>query len=258
MRRREGKIYYMNIIKNVYQNVEYIYYIDESKANDKYIYTALGVPIKQWNHIFGRIQAFRQYINKQYGIQLYKELHATKFVNGRGQFAKIVSKYQRSEIFKMCLKTIAAEFETGIHTFSSITDTPEKSLERIVTRIGNTARHNDYFALIFFDSGNEVSTQKNVRKMRAINYIPSKYGQWDSGSYTKNIPVERIVADSMFIDSSKDYMIQVADFVAYSVKTKYEPSSNAKKYALEDSYLILEPIILKQATQSNEFGIVDK
>ena len=158
----------------------------------------------------------------------------------------------------LCLRTIAHEHETGLHTFSSFTDTPEKSLDRIINRINNTAQHNDYYALTFFDSGNEISTLRTLRKMRAFNFIPSQYGQWDGNSYTKNIPVKWIVADSMFIDSSKDYMIQVADFVAYSVKTKYEPSSNARKYGLEDSYLILEPIILKQATKLNTLGIVDK
>jgi len=247
----------MNIVDCVYQDVEYIYYIDESTADNRYIYTALGVPMKQWNHIFNRIKAFRQYINKEYGIQLYKELHATKFVNGRGQFSKVVGKFQRTEIFKLCLRTLAHESNTGIHTFSSITDIPERSLERVLTRVHNTAEHNDYYALTFFDSGNEVSTQSILRKMRVVNYIPSKYGSWSGETATKNVPVTRIIADSMFIDSSKDYMIQTVDFIAYAVKTMYEPSSNAIKYNLQESYRILEPIILKQATKTNELGIVD-
>ena len=249
----------MNIEKNVYKNVEYIYYIDESTADGRYIYTTLGVPIKQWNHIFSRIKKFRQYIDREYGIQQYKELHATKFVNGRGRFKKDVGKYQRAYIFKMCLRNIAKESKTGIHTFSSITSAPEKSLDRVINRINNTAKHNDYFALTFFDSGNEVSTHKILRKMRAINHVPSQYGTWGGDSYTKNMPVSRIVADSMFIDSAKDYMIQTVDFIAYSVKTLYEPSSNAIKYELQDSYKILEPIILEQAAiQSNKLGIVEK
>lgn len=247
----------MNIVDCVYQNAEYIYYIDESTAGDKYIYTALGVPMKQWNHIFCRIKAFRQYISKEYGIQLHKELHATKFVNGRGQFSKVVGKFQRSEIFKLCLRTLAHEHRTGIHTFSSITETPERSLERIFTRVHNAADRNDYYALTFFDSGNEVSTQKTLRKMRVINYIPSKYSGMHGELLTRNIPVIRIIADTMFIDSSKDYMIQTVDFIAYAVKTMYEPSSNAIKYDLKDSYRILDPITLKQATRSNDLGIVD-
>jgi len=247
----------MNIVKNVCKNADYIYYTDESTANDRYIYTTLGIPMKQWNHIFSRIKAFRQYINKEYGIQLHKELHATKFVNGRGQFRKTVGKFQRSEIFKMCLQTLANEHKTGIHTFSSITNKPERSLEWVFQRVHNTAESNDYYALTFFDSGNEVSTQKVLRKMRVISHVPSKYGTWDDDSKTKNVPVSRIVADTMFIDSSKDYMIQTVDFIAYAVKTMFEPSSNAVKYNLKDSYKILEPIILKQATKANDLGIVE-
>jgi len=248
----------MNLEKGVYQNVEYIYYIDESKADGKYIYTALGAPMKQWNHVFDRVQKFRKYIRKEYGIQLYKELHATKFVNGRGQFNEVVGKFQRAEIFKLCLKTLAHEANTGIHTFSSFTDAPEKSLERIIMRINNTAAHNGYYALVFFDAGNEISTHNTLRKMRAINYVPSRFGTWDGGEHTKNIPVKQIIADAMFIDSSKDYMIQIVDFIAYAVKTMFEPSSNATKYNLQDSYKILEPIILKQVTSGNDLGIVEK
>ena len=249
----------MKITKNVFQNVEYIYYIDESQADEKYIYTALGVPIKQWNHIYARIQAFRQYICNEYGIQLYKELHATKFVNGRGEFAKdkIVTKFQRSEIFKLCLKTIATEHKTGIHTFSSLADTSENSLVKIINCIHKTAEQNNYYAQTFFDSGYEIATDTTIRNMKSINFSPGQLGKWDGKSYEENIPVSRIVMDSMFIDSAKDYMIQVTDFIAYSLKTMYEPSSNAKKYGLEDSYMILKPIILKQASISNELGIIE-
>ena len=147
--------------------------------------------------------------------------------------------------------------QTPEHTFSSITEIPERSLERIFTRVHNTAERNDYYALTFFDSGNEISTQKTLRKLRVINYIPSKYGGWHGETIIRNVPVSRIIADSMFIDSSKDYMIQVVDFIAYAAKTMYEPSSNAVRYGLQDSYKILEPIFLKQVTKSNELGIVE-
>lgn len=246
----------MSKAENVYQNVEYIYYIDESTANSKYIYTVLGVPMKQWNHIFRRLQAFRQYINKEYGIQLHKELHATKFVNGRGEFSKIVGKFQRSEIFKLCLRTLAKESNTGLHTFSSIATSQVKSLDRIASSINATAIKNDYYALTFFDSGDNVATYKALRRMRAFNHVPSHYVNWDDDSYVKNAPISRIIADAMFIDSSTDYMIQAVDFIAYAVKTMYEPSVNAVKFNLQDSYKILDPIILKQVASENQLGII--
>jgi len=249
----------LEVTKNVYQNVEYVYYIDESYAGGKCIYAALGIPIKQWNHIYARVQAFRQYINNEYGIQLYKELHATKFVNGRGEFTKdkVVTKFQRSEIFKLCLKTIASEYKTGIHTFSTLTDTPENSLMKLLNCIHNIAEQSNYYAQTFFDSGYEVTTEATFKKMKSISFTPGQLGRWDGNAYEKNISISRIVMDTMFIDSAKDYMIQVTDFIAYSLKTMYEPSTNAKKYGLEDSYKILKPIFLKQASTSNEFGIIE-
>lgn len=112
--------------------------------------------------------------------------------------------------------------------------------------------------ITYFDSGNEVLIHKLLRKMRALNYVPSQFGSCNRDAHTTNIPLSRIVADSMFIDSSKDYFIQVVDFIAYAVKTKYDPSVNAKAYRLENSYDILEPIVLKQATKDNVLGIVIK
>ncbi|HHT16173.1 MAG TPA: hypothetical protein GXZ77_00410 [Papillibacter sp.] len=76
---------------------DYIYYIDETTAKGKYIYTALGVPVEKWIHIFNRVKKFRLHIKTEYGIQLYKELHATKFVNGRGDFKKQITKFHRAE-----------------------------------------------------------------------------------------------------------------------------------------------------------------
>lgn len=236
---------------------DYVYYIDETKAKGKYIYTALGIPIKNWKHIFDRIKKFRLYIKSEYGIHLYKELHATKFVNGRGDFKNQITKYHRAEIFKLYLRTLAKESETGLHTFSSIHSNPTDALDWLVNRINNTARHNDYYALAFFDSGNEINTRKLLRKLRVRNGIPSKFGAWQDGAYIQNQPIEHIIADSMFIDSATDYMIQSVDFIAYSVKTFLEPSSNAKKYGLEHSYsAILRPIIFTKATKDNNLGIV--
>ncbi|HHT16174.1 MAG TPA: DUF3800 domain-containing protein [Papillibacter sp.] len=144
-----------------------------------------------------------------------------------------------------------------MHTFSSIHNNSTEALDWLVNRINNTAKHNDYYALAFFDSGNEISTRKLLRKLRVRNAIPSQYGAWQDGAYIQNQPIERIVADSMFIDSATDYMIQTVDFIAYSVKTLLEPSSNAKKYGLENSYLeILRPIIFTKATKDNSLGIV--
>lgn len=88
----------------------YIYYIDDSGDinGNIYIFTAIGVPSSYWNEVFSSIKNFRKQLKDKYGIRMAQELHATDFIAGRGKLgSRIVSKYERSEIFKGCLRMLA-------------------------------------------------------------------------------------------------------------------------------------------------------
>ncbi len=78
----------------------HIVYMDDSRDEKICVFSALAVPVDQWQNAFAKIRAFRRQLRWSDGISVYKELHAWKFVSGRGKIAdRIVSKGRRCQIF---------------------------------------------------------------------------------------------------------------------------------------------------------------
>ncbi len=87
----------------------HIIYIDDSGDENIDIFSALAVDAEYWNQAFQRIREFRRQIKQLDGILVYKELHAWKFVSGRGHIAdRVVPKGRRCEIFKEALHLLAS------------------------------------------------------------------------------------------------------------------------------------------------------
>ncbi|HUJ09560.1 MAG TPA: hypothetical protein VL171_05990 [Verrucomicrobiae bacterium] len=75
----------------------HLIYIEDSGDEQLAIFSALAIPVEQWRDCFTRIKEFRRNLKQAYGIYVYKELHAWKFVSGRGQIAdRVVTKSQRA------------------------------------------------------------------------------------------------------------------------------------------------------------------
>jgi hypothetical protein len=56
-----------------------------------------------------RSGSFRRDLKASDGIFVYKELHAWKFVSGRGRVGdRVVTKYRRGEIFRDTLELVAS------------------------------------------------------------------------------------------------------------------------------------------------------
>lgn len=92
-------------------------------------------------------------------------------------------------------------------------------------------------ALIFADQGREHEITRNMRKMRAINHIPSQFGAWASGDFTKNILAQRIIEDPVFKPSHRCSFIQLADCVAFSLLKREVPTTpNIAKYGIHKMF----------------------
>lgn len=94
------------------------------------------------------MKSFREELRRDHGVFLAYELHAWKFVPGRGRPAnRAIEKDERAEIFRKTLKFIA---ESKCFTVvSSCSRTQEYALERLVTRIHNTAVNKKETVLLF-------------------------------------------------------------------------------------------------------------
>jgi hypothetical protein len=87
-----------------------IIYIDDARDQMArfQVFSALILQDDSWHQAFGAIKQFRSDLRKSYGIPVTEEIHAWKFVSGRGQpSARIITKYERSLIFHDILRLVS-------------------------------------------------------------------------------------------------------------------------------------------------------
>jgi len=235
----------------------YLVYIDESGDSNLGIFSALAIPSDKWQNIFGIVKKFRKELNQNYGLYVTKELHAWKFVSGRGQIApKLISKECRRLIFKSALNMVSTL--PDVHLFN-VVYCPEKILwgfERLLTRIDRTMKARKGIAIIICDEGKEQDLIRIRRKMGSYNPILSQYGRWENGKSTKNITIDRIIEDPFFKKSEQSYFIQLVDFCAYSLLCKEVPGEFPNRNYLKDTFSILSKITVKEANKNDPHGII--
>jgi len=236
----------------------HIIYVDDSGDEELAIFSALAIPVRQWHRCFQEVRDFRRELKRLYGIYVYKELHAWKFVSGRGRPSpEIITKSQRSRIFIEALKMVAAL--PGVRLFNSVFPKfrEQDAFEWMLNRINRTLISWDSHGLIISDEGKEPVYTRLVRRMYVFNPIPSRYGEWgDTGAGWKNIPLDRLVEDPFFKDSSQSYFVQLVDFCAYSLLRRERPVPSRSKYGIDKAFSNLSPILVTEATHKDPEGII--
>ena len=225
---------------------------------------AVSVPDHAWNSVFDAVKQWRASLSNRYGILTRKELHAQEFVAGKGRLGpRIVPRGLRVAIYYEGLQLLASFSSMGISIIGVCIpkqpgdDGYEIALDRMLNRIQRSLEPpKDQYGLLVFDEGKELQIRRSMRKMRVFNPVPSQFGEWSSGAYTKNIPTDRILGDPFFRKSS-DYLIQLADFAAFALlKYREAPTLRVLRYGLHQAYPILDPVSNKAATKYDPLGIV--
>lgn len=224
-------------------------YIDDSTERPVNIFSAICVPCEQWNEVFDRLKRWRKHLKDVHGIPLNYELHARKFLSGRGTASAVrtISRHQRAQIFHSSFKVTNWLNELGVTTFNvcNADDDQYRAFERLLNRVDRTMLARKSYAHLICDQGKEDQYTKLVRRMRVHNHIPSRFGTWTDGSSTKNIPLERIIEDPQFKESHKSYFIQLADFTAYGLLRQERPTPRIKRYGSHKSFAALKPDTLE-------------
>ena len=236
----------------------HVIYIDDSGDSQLSFFSALAIPVRGWHESFRQVRDFRRNLKRSHGIFVYKELHAWKFVSGRGRpSSTIITKSQRVKIFNEALDLVSRL--PGARLFNAVFPRHQEShaFERMLNRINRTLIAWDSHAILISDVGKEPAYTRLVRRMYVYNPIPSRYGQWqETGSSWKNIPLERIVEDPFFKDSSQSYFVQLVDFCAYALLRREKPVPSKTKYGLDSSFNTLGPILVTEATRRDPEGVL--
>ena len=236
----------------------HLIYVDDSGDEELCVFSALALPIDQWHEAFGHVREFRRELRRAYGIYVYKELHAWKFVSGRGRPSdRVVTKGQRAAIFRQALEVMAGL--PGARLFNAVfpRKQDERAFEWMLNRINRALTSWGSYAVLVCDEGKEIAYTRLVRRMYVFNPIPSRYGVWeDTGQSWRNMPLDRLVEDPFFKDSAQSYFVQLVDFSAYALLRRERPIPSKSRYGLDAAFNILSPILVREARRSDPEGII--
>jgi len=235
----------------------HIIYIDDSRDEKLVTFSTLMIQADNWLPAFQMVRDFRRELKQNYGIYVYKELHAWKFVSGRGKISdRVVTKFERSEIFKEALRRTARLPSAEMLTAAFPRGALLTAFERLLNRLNRSLQNHNSYGFLVSDEGSEGAYTRLVRKMAVYNPIASRFGVWLDGQPFKNIPLDRLVEDIFFKKSSQSYFLQLVDFAAYALLRRERPIASKTKYGIDVAFYALDPILNKMASPRDRYGII--
>ena len=169
-----------------------------------------------------------------------------------------MTKGRRVELFRETLKQLTRM--PGLRIINALFPhkRDERAFEWLLNRVQRTMLEKDSRALIISDRGKEVAYTKLARRMHVYNPIPSMGSQQGIDHSTRDIPINRIIEDPFLTrrkDSERSYFIQLADFCSYALLRKERPTSNTRKYGINEAFDLLDAVLVKEAFRNDPWGM---
>ncbi len=257
----------------------YIMYVDEcgdsgfgDGSSRYFILSGMVVHEAYWTPTLERVSDLRRHIGEKYGFSPMRELHAGEMV---GRCSKKYSDIDRKDRLMMFREVLSFEATLeNVRVINVVVDKMGKSYgfsafetawDTLINRFENTIQHGNFpnpcdgpnmafdeKGLLIVDETDEVKLRKLIRRMRHGNVIPSSI---NPGTTVRH-DLTRIIEDPLHKQSEWSPLIQLCDANAYFLKQTIEPNATVVKHKAKNYFYRLEPILLKQASTSNDFGIV--
>jgi len=249
-------------------------YVDESgdtavvkSPTDYFALSGLIIHESQWLDCMNQLVNFRKMVRDKFGMKLREEIHAGRMLTRPKELFRI-PKHRRLAIIRLFAKEIANMQGVSVINIlvkkkgkSPTYDTFDNAWKALFQRFENTLKNKNFpdqrsefdKGLVIPDNTNNKKLKILLRKLRRYNPIPNNP---EYGPGYRNIKLENIIEDPYFKDSRESYFIQAADIIAfllyqYISPSKYIKSKNANKY-----FELLNPVLFKQASLKDPFGIV--
>lgn len=221
-------------------------YIDDSGDNSHSAFVAILLPIEDWHGALNALKQHRRSLNRRMGVYVRREFHATELLGGTGRIgSRRLDQKARARIFLEHLRVLAALPSVRFCAAFSSRKQKHKAFEWMLNRLERSLKDTSSYGVMVCDRGSDGLYRRIFRKMRVVNAIPSKIGEWGGiGGRHKNIPIERIVEDPRFVESESNYFVQCADFCAYSLLRSRFPTSKARELGVDVAWEIVTPKML--------------
>jgi hypothetical protein len=210
-------------------------------------------------------------LKQKYGLPVRDEIHAADWL-GRNRSKQafpptLGNKLARVQTLKEYIERIALDLVDiqflHIHlnkpVYTGGTPIDIVCWERLIQRFNNFLERQSIdnviapaHGLIFADQTNEIMLRGLLRKMRAYNPVPSKFGG------VRQILCNQVIEDPVLRNSQHSYFIQVADVSAYLLYQKLYPRGSMKRYNVDRLFDLLHPRLLLAASSKDPYkmGIV--
>jgi hypothetical protein len=231
----------------------HLIYVDDSNDGRFACFSALAIPVDNWAMCLDRLIEIRRAMKECDGVPLRMELHATDWLGGKGRMVRHLDRHDRVRLYNYFLAGITMLPGAQLFNAAVLYQEEERAFEWMLNRINVNMRKSGSQALMISDQGKGYD--KLFRRMRRFNYIPSRLGAWEGGSYSKNITIDRIIEDIVYRDSKRSLFIQAADSCAYALLRSERPIPSKTALGLDQSFMILEPIIVKAANHRDHRGL---
>lgn len=233
----------------------HLVYIDDSKDEKLACFSAISIPEDNWRAALDHLIAVRRIMKDCDGVRVTFELHATDWLGGRGNPShRSISKWRRASLFDYFLAGIALLPSAAVFNAAVPRAQEERAFEWLINRINVNMSKAGSRAILISDEGKDYDFM--LRRMRRFNYIPSRFGRWDGGAMSKNIPADRVLEDIVYRKSHRSLFIQAADCCAFSLIRRENPTAAARKYGFHQSLMILDRVLVKQANHRDPLGII--
>ncbi len=257
----------------------YLMYVDEcgdsglqSTSSRYFILSGMVLHEAYWTDTMERIAAMRKRLEESYGFNAMRELHAGEMMGRTSKKYADIKKQDRAAMFRHVL-----DFESTLdcaRVINVVVDKENKAFgfnpfevawDTLINRFENTIQHGNFphpygtekppfdeKGLLIVDQTDEKKLRALIRHMRHANSIPSMITR---GSLVRH-NLKRVIEDPLHKQSEWSPIIQLCDANSYFLKQTLEPNSTVKKFKMRNLFYRLRPILLTQASGSNEFGIV--
>lgn len=258
-----------------------IAYYDESgddgypDSSSKYfVLTALYLHYLNWEDVLRQLVEFRRQIKASYGLPLKLEFHTSAFLKKKKPYTGygLTSQDRLDIIGDYC--DVIASLELKIVNVVIVKDKIEmadyrvldKALQFSIQRIQNDLRpteNPENKFVIITDDGRHTAMRKTSRRMRRINFVPSRFG-----GESMRIDISTLIEDPLPKNSAQSYFIQTADLISfvvylYTCQAQGNPNIVARRIRnfigpteIMDWMDRLMPSLNVQASRSDAYGVV--
>lgn len=254
----------------------FLMYVDESgdtgmvnSPTRYFILSGLVMHELRWKVCLDQLTDYRRMMRSYYGLKMRDEVHAVRFISRRPGELSRIPKNQRLMILRHLIDELSRMPDVNIINVvidkqgkPANYDVFDMAWRALIQRFENTIQRRNFpgpanpdeRGMIFPDHTDDKKLTVLCRRMRRYNPVPNMRGVVNPGY--RQLALQTLVGDPVFVDSSQSYLVQAVDVVAYFLHQQLAPNKYVKKTGARNLFSKLHPVLCRVASTTDSQGVV--